>query len=248
MHGPEAVEAALALLATGQNDRQVGDALGLPRATVRDWRYAAARGPSPVGVRCPRCWRAARRRISCNDTDYAELLGLYLGDGCISRLGRTYALRISFDSKFPEIVSEASALIRRCFPDNRLHEVRVPGSGVLILQLYSIHLPCLLPQHGPGRKHERPILLEPWQQAVVDRQPWALLRGLIRSDGCVFVNRTGPYEYVSYDFTNHSQDILDLFTSTCEAVGVGYRRNPVRIRICRRDAVALMLANVGLKR
>jgi hypothetical protein len=24
------------------------------------------------------------------------------------------------------------------------------------------------PQHGPGRKHERPIVLEPWQLEIVD--------------------------------------------------------------------------------
>jgi hypothetical protein len=40
-------------------------------------------------------------------------------------------------------------------------------------------------------KHERPIVLEPWQRELVAATPWALLRGLIRSDGCVFINRTG---------------------------------------------------------
>ena len=188
-----------------------------------------------------------RGPVVCSDGDYAELLGLYLGDGCISRMGRTYALRISFDARHPQIIRDASELLGRCFPGNSLHRVRVAGSGVRILQLYSNHLPCLLPQHGPGRKHERRIELEPWQQAVVDRAPWRFLRGLIRSDGCVFVNRTGPYEYLSYDFTNHSQDILDLFTATCDAVGVRYRRNPVRVRICRREAVDLMAEHVGVK-
>ena len=49
--------------------------------------------------------------------------------------------------------------------------------------------------HAAGRrlsKHERRIILEPWQQDLVDAASWALLRGLIRSDGCVFINRTGP--------------------------------------------------------
>jgi len=104
-----------------------------------------------------------------------------------------------------------------------------------------------LPQSGEGKKHLRPILLEEWQHDLVSAEPWRLLRGLIRSDGCVFVNRTGPYEYLSYDFTNRSQDILDLFTATCDSLGVRYRRNPERVRICRQEAVGLMLAQVGVK-
>ena len=53
-------------------------------------------------------------------------------------------------------------------------------------------------------------MLETWQR-LVGAAPWAFLRGCIRSDGCVFVNRTGRYEYLSYGFTNYSSDILDLF-------------------------------------
>jgi len=32
---------------------------------------------------------------------------------------------------------------------------------------FSKHWPCLFPQHGPGRKHNRSIRLEPWQEAIV---------------------------------------------------------------------------------
>jgi hypothetical protein len=56
---------------------------------------------------------------------------------------------------------------------------------------------CHFPQAGPGKKHERPIVLEPWQAAIVEAEPWRFLRGCIRSDGCVFINRTGRYEYLS---------------------------------------------------
>jgi hypothetical protein len=43
---------------------------------------------------------------------------------------------------------------------------------------------CLFPQHGPGRKHERPIVLAGWQQSITRRHPKQLIRGLIDSDGC----------------------------------------------------------------
>ena len=54
------------------------------------------------------------------------------------------------------------------------------------------HWPCLFPQHGPGRKHERSIVLEPWQRAIVDAHPGPLLRGLFHSDGFRVTNWTAP--------------------------------------------------------
>jgi hypothetical protein len=91
------------------------------------------------------------------------------------------------------------------------------------------------------------IELEPWQQALVAQAPWAFLRGCIRSDGCCFVNRTGKYEYESYDFTNLSRGILELFVSACAQVGVECRVYAKRVRINRRASVALMLEHVGRK-
>jgi hypothetical protein len=85
----------------------------------------------------------------------------------------------------------------------------------------------------------------------LEEAPWSFLRGCIRTDGCVFVNRTGPYSYLSYDFCNNSQDIIDLFTRACRLVGVDYRptrwRERFRVRINRRGSVERMLAMVGLK-
>jgi len=120
------------------------------------------------------------------------------------------------------------------------------------LSIYSSHLPCVFPQDGDGPKHKRVIALEPWQRELVNLAPWAFLRGCIRSDGCAFINRTGQYEYLSYAFSNMSDDIVQLFTGTCDRVGVGYRANQNRtgrweVRINRRASVALMLKHVGLK-
>ena len=56
-------------------------------------------------------------------------------------------------------------------------------------QRWSKHWQCLLPQHGPGRKHHRPIELADWQQVVVAAHPGDFARGLFHSDGCRVVNR-----------------------------------------------------------
>jgi hypothetical protein len=65
------------------------------------------------------------------------------------------------------------------------------------------------------------------------------------------VNRTGPYEYLSYEFSNKSKDIVELFTTTCAIVGVEHRVNGWEdrwhVRINRPGSVKSMLANVGIK-
>ena len=187
------------------------------------------------------------RRIVLEPAMYAELLGLYLGDGHITELARTARLRLFLDARYPTIVDESEAILRAVLPANRVGRVVAEEGRMVVLWAYSSHLTCLFPQHGDGKKHQRPVVLEPWQCALVDAAPWAFLRGCIRSDGCVFINRTGPYEYLSYDFSNHSQDILDLFVATCAAVGLRPRRYPRHIRLYRRGDVAALVEHVGLK-
>jgi hypothetical protein len=242
----ETKEEALRLVAAGLNDCQIARKLGVPRTTVRDWRnprYVPKRGSSSA---CPRCG-ARSRRIVLEPEAYVELLGLYLGDGHIAVMARTQRLRICLDAKYPVIVASAEALMQRCLPDNAVGRTLFHDGREVVVDVYSSHLVCLFPQHGPGKKHERPIRLAPWQAALVAEAPWALLRGLIRSDGCVFVNRTGPYEYLSYDFANHSSDILDLFESTCVGLGLRPRRYAKSIRLYRRDDVARLVEHVGVK-
>lgn len=219
-------------------------------------RFAAlnfATGGGPRTSRRPRpalvlvCWRPSRRRIVFTDEDYAELLALYLGDGHIVRTGRSDRFRLFLDTRYSQIISDARSLLQRCFPEGSVGLTRSAEGTTTILSLYCTHLACVFPQHGAGRKHHRRIELEEWQRTIVERQPWPFLRGLIRSDGCVFVDRTVPYEYVSYDFKNHSADILGLFTDACDLVGMEYRAYSRHVRIYRRASVALMLEHVGLK-
>src|SRR4051794_16793955 len=103
MHAPQTRAEALRLVDDGVNDCEISRRLGVPRATVRDWR--APRYVPRVEIpteSCLRCWRAAKPSIFTDD-DYALLLGLYLGDGCVSRMRRTYRLRIHLDIKYPMI-------------------------------------------------------------------------------------------------------------------------------------------------
>jgi len=87
---------------------------------------------------------------------------------------------------------------------------------------YCKHLPALFPQHGKGRKHTRPIVLEDWQRNLIDKHPWSFIKGLIHTDGCRYIQKQKYNQYVKYNFTNVSKDIIDIFTSSCDKLNLKY--------------------------
>jgi hypothetical protein len=138
--------------------------------------------------------------------------------------------------------------MRAVMPRNKVTVIPVPGVRVVIITCYSRHWPCLFPQHGEGRKHERLIRLTSWQQTIVEHHPEAFLRGLIHSDGCRYVNRVKHYEYPSYSFSNMSSDIARTFTDACDQLGINWRRsNHKNLAITQRASVALMDTFIGPK-
>jgi len=248
MHPPDIRDRALTLIAEGINDCEISRRLGIPRSTVRDWRrptYVPRVGARSSST-CPHCARRAPQ-IVLSDADYAELLGLYLGDGHITFMERTQRLRIALDAGHPRIVEEADALLRRGFPENRVGRVLADNGHTVVLHVYSCHLSCLFPQAGPGKKHERRLEFPSWQRERITAAPWSFLKGCIRSDGCVFINRTGPYEYLSYGFHNLSAEILGLFVETCRSLELPPCVYATSVRLNRRDDVARLLEHVGRK-
>jgi hypothetical protein len=183
---------------------------------------------------------------------YAYALGQYLGDGHLVTSARVPVLRIYTCTDYPNVASEvvdALSVVRGTRPG------AVRGSNshrLLTIQSYWTHWPCLLPQYGPGRKHERPIVLTEWQRAIVDEHPWPLIRGLLHSDGCRVINRVvvagTPYAYPRYLFSNESADIQAILTAALDRVGVAWRNNRRNsISIARRAAVRRLDAHVGPK-
>jgi len=184
--------------------------------------------------------------------EYAHLLGLYLGDGHLARHPRdVWRLTIYLDARYPGIIAEARDAMAAVLGRQAVGLAGKPGCvGV---NAYSKHWPCLFPQHGEGRKHERAIELLPWQQRIVDEHPRALLRGLIHSDGARFTNRVvvrgKAYAYPRYTFTNVSEDIKRIFCDACDAVGVEWRvMNATNVSVARRGSVALLDEFIGPKR
>ena len=114
--------------------------------------------------------------------------------------------------------------------------------------IFSKHWPCLLPQHGPGKKHKRRIALEPWQQALVDQATEEFILGLIHSDGCRVVANDRGVMSIRYHFSNMSEDIHGLFTAALDKLGIPWTRSSKKIvSIYRKAATARLDEFVGPK-
>ncbi|MGV0874846.1 hypothetical protein [Mycolicibacterium sp. XJ879] len=125
---------------------------------------------------------------------------------------------------------------------------RVQRVGCVDVSLFSKHWPCLLPQHGPGKKHERSIKLEPWQEALVDQATEEFVLGLIHSDGCRVVANDRGVRSIRYHFTNRSEDILGLFTAALDQLDIPWTRSSKYIvSIYRKAATARLDEFVGPK-
>ncbi|TCC16997.1 helix-turn-helix domain-containing protein [Kribbella speibonae] len=248
MYDERTREIALAAIAAGESLNSVSKRLGISRAALRDWRDCGERPARPS--ECPQGGSGSLDRPS-----YAHLLGLYLGDGCLSRHRRdVYALRIACDDIYPRLINEAESVVRAVHPSRPVH--RVQAVGYTSVLSYWKHWPCLFPQHGPGPKHRRTITLANWQQEIVANDPELFLRGLFNSDGCRVANWTTRtvagqpkrYDYPRYMFSNESPDIMQLCQSSLDQLQIPWRMpRPNALSVARQPAVAHLDTFIGPK-
>jgi hypothetical protein len=251
MHPEATVASVLKLHDAGLNNCEISRRTGVSRPTIRDW----VRGKLPSSYRggsselCEQCG-GDEHRFDGLPPDYAYLLGLYLGDGSIATHPRNvYRLRITLDVKYPEIVRECEAAMQAVVPRNRVSR-QLRACNCYEVYSYSRRWPCLFPQHGPGKKHKRKIELTDWQQELIDLSPALLLRGLIHSDGCRFVNSgRGGWRCPRYSFSNLSDDIKQIFCDTCDRLDLRWTSAPPKtIYVSRKADVARLDEFVGPKR
>jgi Homeodomain-like domain len=242
MRSAEQFHAAKRLIAAGMNDCAIAREIGVPRTTVRDWRRRPAIRSRDLGAPCG----VAHHFSQLPAEAYCYVLGLYLGDGSISRNRRVWRLRITLDKKYPTIIDRCRQAIEVMMPGQRAGLVQ--RVGCVDVSLHSKHWPCLLPQHGPGMKHTRRIALEPWQQALVDKATEEFILGLIHSDGCRVVANDRGVRSIRYHFSNRSEDIIGLFTAALDALDIPWTRSTKYIvSIYRKAATARLDEFVGPK-
>jgi hypothetical protein len=161
-------------------------------------------------------------------------------------------VRVTLDAIYPAIVTECAAAVQ-AVTGRRPNVGKRNGHRCLDVSNYWKHWPCYLPQHGPGPKHKRTIVVADWQREIVTAHVQPFLRGMIHSDGTRIVATERKGRYVRhaprYAFSNRSEDILRLFRDACEMAGIHCTRASAKqIAVYSKAAVARLDEFVGPKR
>lgn len=241
------------LVALGFSDYQVAKLTRVPRATVQRWRHREVAPLSAAPTIDPTRWHVPDPVIYC------YLLGSYLGDGHLTyKAPRTWTLRVSCDREYTAIIEEVRHAMEATFVGRRATKIQVSTGAADVVSICHPAIGLAFPQHGPGRKHSRQIVLAGWQLQLTRVHPEALIRGLIHSDGCRAENRfrtklpsgrIAEYSYVRYFFSNLSADIRQIFIDHCALLGIRVTQSNHRnLSVAHRDSVAILERIVGPKR
>jgi hypothetical protein len=154
----------------------------------------------------------------------------------------------TLDAKYPKIINECAAALEALRPDKHVWRGFHGSCRCIVIGMSWNHWPCLMPQHGPGRKHLRPIVLRHWQEGIVAREGEAFVRGLLHTDGCRVVANDRGVASIRYHFSNRSEDIKGLFCHALDSLGIPWTRPCHRqIAIYRKSAVWRLDEFVGPK-
>lgn len=255
MRTKEEYENVKNLLDKGLTPTEIAKITAVPRRTISDWKRRPPKSLTGeilyrdiIGcTNCKETLTSVKERIIEDKTlhsTYSYLLGLYLGDGYISKQPKTYRLRIALDKKYDKLNEYAKKALEKIFIKNSVGVVY--PEGCINLSVYYRGLPNVFPHTGKGKKHHRPIVLEQWQKDILD--PTQFLKGLFHSDGSYYLSKGNGY----YNFTNFSKDIIELYKTTCNTLGidyaeVNYETGKHVINHNKRDTVERMMKIFGTK-
>ena len=241
------VERVRTLFLMGLGDSEISRRTGIPRSTIKSWRLARIVKPRRHCLELH--WRPL------DQVAYSYVLGLYLGDGYVAVGHTSSSLTFVLDDCYPRIIESARVALLSVFAGRTVNIAPKHGEAATVLRVNGPEPAAAFPHHGDGKKHERPIVLAPWQREITLRHPEALLRGLIHSDGSRRASnrfstrlpsgRIAEYAYPRYFFTNYSEDIREIFREHRELIASA-ARSPVQEHVgVARDSVALLDAFVG---
>ena len=110
MRSAEEFDDVMRLIAAGVNDCAIARQMGIPRRTVWDWRRRP--GGRPRLASASACG-VIHDFSALPAAAYCYVLGLYLGDGCISRSGRV-GTSASLSTRNTQRSSNAAATPSTC--------------------------------------------------------------------------------------------------------------------------------------
>lgn len=143
----------------------------------------------------------------------AYIVGVALGDGNLSNPnGRATRLRVTCDLKYPILIREIKHSLELLLPKNKVSLVQRPSNCVDI-SVYSNKLNFLIPWRvGAGTKFQQSARIPEW---IFDKEHFvsACVKGLIQTDGCIYLDR--GYQMVSFSNTTYAL-AYDIFRAIQE--------------------------------
>ena len=205
------------LIGAGVIDRENARICGVSIRAIRHWRAGDRRadrvepGTSSKPT-CPHCHGRAR-----DDAAYAYPLGLYR-ERPLTRGPRSHVLWLACSDAWPGLLDLGKQTMSLVMPSSSVFCASRTGVGCTYVKSVSRHWPCLLPQHGPGRKHERKIDQCPGSKrswpGIQEASPAASSIPMAAASSITFAarSRTGiaGMKYPRYLFVNRSADIHRL--------------------------------------
>lgn len=119
----------------------------------------------------------------------AYVIGLALGDGNLSNPnGRAVRLRITCDTKYKNLIKDFCSSIQKLLPENKVSIVK-RAKTFCDISCYSNKWENWLGWRvGKGSKYEQKISVPEW---IKQNKKFSIecLRGLMQTDGCVYIDR-----------------------------------------------------------
>ncbi len=118
----------------------------------------------------------------------AYIIGLAIGDGNLSCINKTTRLRISCDTKYPNLIKCIIESLQLLLPCNKISTTKKPGN-CLDICIYSNHIENLLGWKAKaGSKFIQNVYVPEWIKQNDDYKI-KCLKGLIETDGSIYLDR-----------------------------------------------------------
>lgn len=220
-------EACIALRRRGYSLRLIALELGVSASTVRHHVRDVVVGDV---ARVNRVYQRGKQLTGAlpPSDDLAYFLGVFSGDGSLTRQPRTFKLSISCDGRYPDLIEKYVRLIERLA--GRVPKVASrKGGNYFEIYLYGCDLPVLLGVPC-GAKSSNGYSVPGW----IFTQPSYLkgfVRGLIETDGNVYHEYRNGGWFSRCRFTATHEPIMQAFLRATTLLGYNFRHCGVDARL-----------------
>lgn len=152
------------------------------------------------------------RRLNSNKELQAYIIGIALGDGNLSNVRKTTRLRISCDAQYPLLLNKIYTSLQLLLPDNKVN-VRKQQTNCSDVYVYSNLLENFLGWKAKGgSKFLQKVSVPNW---IKQNTSYKIncLRGLIETDGSVYVDRGYKMVIFKSIIPNLTQDFYNMMVS-----------------------------------